>query len=62
MKQLLACFHGGYLWLDELVEVTVGLISEITGLPKDEPDSSQYICSKDNDQKLAMTLKKQYDL
>ena len=43
VKQLLACFHGGYLWLDELVVVTVELISEITGLPKDGPDPSQYI-------------------
>ena len=40
MKQLLACFHGGFLWLDKPVDVIVGNISEITGLPKDELDPS----------------------
>ena len=42
VKQLLACFHGGFLWLDESVEVTMGMISYITGFPKDRPDPSQY--------------------
>ena len=27
VKQLLVCFHGGYFWLNEPFEVTVGLIS-----------------------------------
>ena len=40
VKKLLACLHGGYLWLDESVEVTVELISAITGLPKYRPDPS----------------------
>ena len=38
VKQIFACFHGGCLWLDELVAVTVELISAITGLPKYGPD------------------------
>ena len=62
VKQLLACFHGRYLWLDESVVVTMELISAITRLPKDGPDPSQYIRGKDNDKKLAMTLKKRYAL
>ena len=40
VKQLLECFHGGYLWLDEPIEVMVELISAITGLPKDGLDPS----------------------
>ena len=40
----------------------MGLISEITGVPKDGPDPLQYIHDKDNDRKLAMTLKKSYVL
>ena len=61
MKQFLVCFHGGILWLDEPVKVMVGLISEITGLPKDGTDPSQYLCGKDNAKKLATTLKKRCD-
>ena len=60
VKQLLACFHGGYLWLDEPVAFTVELISEIMGIPKHGPDPSQYIWGKDNERKLEMTLKKGY--
>ena len=43
MKQMLACFYGGYLWLDDLVAFTMELISEIMGIPKYGPDPSQYI-------------------
>ena len=49
VKQLLACFHGGTLWLDTPIEVTVDLIAEITGLPKDGIDPSQYFKGQDND-------------
>ena len=38
VKQLSAYFHGGMLWLDTLVEITVDLILDITGLPKYGPD------------------------
>ena len=30
VKQLIVCFHGGYLWLDKPYEVMVDLISNIT--------------------------------
>ena len=32
VKQLLAYFHGGYLWLDTKVLVNVEFISQITSL------------------------------
>ena len=34
LKQLLSCFHGGTLWLNTLIPVTVYLITSIIGLPK----------------------------
>ena len=43
VKQLLACFHGGMLWLTMLIPVTVDLISSIIGLPKAGEDPAQYI-------------------
>ena len=61
-KQLLACFHGGILWLDQLVIVIVALISEIIGLPKDGLDPSNYFRGKDNDKILATKMKKRYGL
>ena len=62
VKQLLASFHGWFLWLDELVEVIVGLILEIMKLPKDGPKPSQYFHGKYNDKKMAVTLKKHCSL
>ena len=62
VKKLLACFHGGTLWLDTPIEVMVDLIAEITGLPKDGLDPSQYFKGRDNDKQLATQLKERYDL
>ena len=58
MKNLLELFHGGFLWLDEPVEVIVGLILEIMRLPKDGPKPSQYFHGKYNYKKMVVTLKK----
>ena len=33
VKQLLVCFHGGYIWMNKPYEVMTDLISAITGLP-----------------------------
>ena len=62
VKQLLACFHAGILWLDKPFVVIVALISEITGLPKDGSDPSQYFIGRDNEKRLAITLNKRYGL
>ena len=40
VKQLLACFNSGYLWLDDSVLVTMELILAITRLPKHGPGPS----------------------
>ena len=62
VKHLLACFHGGMLWLDTPVEIIVELMSDITWIPKDGPDPLQYFRGKDNDKRLVARLKKRYGL
>ena len=42
--------------------IMVDLISEITRLPKDAPDPSQYFKGRDNDKRFAAQLKERYDL
>ena len=39
-KHILACFHGGTLWLDTPVAITVQLILDIMRLPMDSSDPS----------------------
>ena len=43
VKKLLACFHGGMLWMTTLIPITVDLIANITGFPKAREDPAQYI-------------------
>lgn len=62
VKQLLAYFHGGTLWFDTPVKITVDLISDITRFSKDRPDPSYYFRGNDNDKKLAVRLKNPYGL
>ena len=57
VKQLLACFHGGTLWLNTSIPVTVDLIASITGLLKAGEDPAQYIRGRYMDKKLAKQLK-----
>ena len=38
VKQLLACFHGGTIWLNTLIPITVDLIASIIGFPKVRED------------------------
>ena len=62
VKQLLACFHGGTLWLTTLIPVTVDLIAIITGLSKVGEDPTQYIYGRDTDKKLAKKLNEHFGL
>ena len=59
-KNLLTCFHGGYLWQDTQVLDNMELISQITGFPMQGLDQSQYFHSNDNDKRLAAKLKQKY--
>ena len=62
VKQLLACFHGGKLWLNEPIQVTVDLIANITRFPKVGEDLTQYFRGQDNDKKLSKQLKERFGL
>ena len=53
VTKLLACFHGGTLWLNTSISVIVDLIASIIGLPKAGEDPTQYIRGRDMDKKLA---------
>ena len=43
--------------MDTPIVLTVDLISEITRLPKDGPDSLQYFKGRDNDKRLVALFK-----
>ena len=45
-KQLLVCFHGGYLWLNKPYEVMVDLIFEITSLLGKGIDPALYLSNE----------------
>ena len=62
VKQFLAYFHGGTLWLGTPVVIMVDLISNIMWLPKDGPSPSHYLKAWANDKRLAEILNKKYDL
>ena len=62
VNQLFSFFHGGTLWLDTPVPITMELILNIRGFPKDGPNPSQYFKGRDNDKRLAACLKLKYDL
>ena len=50
------------MWLDESVVVTVALISDIMGFPKEGTSPSQYFRGKYNDRRFATNLKKIYNM
>ena len=62
VKQLLACFHGGTLWLNTPIPVIVDFISSIIGLPKAGEDPMQYIRGRDTDKRLVKQLKECFGL
>ena len=62
VKQLLVCFHGGTLWLNTSIPVTINLIASITGFPKVGEDPTQYIRGRDTEWKLAKQLKEFFGL
>ena len=62
MKVLLSCVHGGHLWLDCRVDITIDLIHQIMGLSKIGADPMMHFVGKDQDKKLAARLIKKYNL
>ena len=62
MKVLLSCVHGGHLWLDRKVDITIDLIHLIIGLSKTGADPTTHFVGKDQDKKLVVRLIKKYNL
>ena len=62
VKVLHSCVHGGHLWLDCRVDITIDLIHRITGLSKTNADPAAHFLGKDQDKKLAVRLIKKYNL
>ena len=61
MKQLLAFFHGGFLWLDRKISVDIELIASIIGLPLAVVDPAPFFAGKDQDKNLTNIMKQKYD-
>ena len=59
---LLACVHGGYLWLGNKVNLNVDFIHCITGLSKTGKDPQTHISSKGKDSKIPAALFTKYKL
>jgi hypothetical protein len=60
IKQLLAVTHGGDIWLDKPVPITVELIAQITGLPIRGMDPALFLDDKTKEKALAEEMKKKY--
>ena len=61
VKVLLSCVHGGHLWLDRSVDVTIDLIHRIRGLNKIGADPAAHFVRKDLDKNLVARLIKKYN-
>ena len=62
IKYLLACFHGGTLWLNDPIPVMVDIIFDIMGFPKVDEDLAQYFRGWDNDKRISQQLKERFGL
>ena len=62
VKVLLSCVHGGDLWLDHRVDITIDIIHRIIGLSKNGADPVRHFVGKDQDKKMDVWLIKKYNL
>ena len=62
VEVLLSYMHGGNLWLDLRVNLTIDLIHMIMNLNKNGADPATHFMGKDQDWKLAAKLIKKYNL
>jgi hypothetical protein len=53
VKKLLVVTHGGDIWLDKPVPITIELISQITGLPIPGMDPTLFLDDKTKEKSLA---------
>jgi hypothetical protein len=62
VKQLLAVTHGGDIWLDKPIPITIELIVQITGLPIRGMDPALVLDDKSKEKALAEEMKKKYGI
>jgi hypothetical protein len=62
IKKLLARVHGGILWMDRSVPITVDLIATITGLPTDGENPEQYLEDKTRAKAISDEIKAKYGM
>ena len=62
VKFLLSCMHGGHIWLDCKVDITIDLIHQITGLSKTGENPMTHFMGKDQDKIFVTWLIKKYNL
>jgi hypothetical protein len=60
VKQLVACIHGGILWMDRPVQIDVALISKITGLPTVGAQPEEYLDNKACEKEIIEQVKAQF--
>ena len=61
VKKLLAVTHGGDIWLDRPIPITMDLISQITGLPSRGMYLALILDDKSKEKVLAKEMKNKYD-
>jgi hypothetical protein len=62
VKQLLAVTHGGDIWLDKPIPITIELIAQITGLPIQGMDPMLILDDKSKEKVLAEEMKNKYGI
>jgi hypothetical protein len=60
VKKLLAVIHGGDIWLDKPIPITIELIAQITVLPIRGMDPALILDDKSKEKALAEEMKKKY--
>jgi hypothetical protein len=60
IKKLLAVTHGGDIWLDKVVPITVDLIAQIKGLPIRGMDPALFLDDKTKEKAPVEEMKKKY--
>jgi hypothetical protein len=62
VKQLLAVTHGGDIWMDRPIPITMDLIAQITGLPSWGMDPALILDDKSKEKALVEEMKNKYSI
>lgn len=60
VKQLLACVHVGFLWMDRPVSIDVKLIAKLIGLLTDEVKPEKYLDEKIKEKSIVEEVKETF--